>query len=461
MELCMSGRERDRLKVMEQVKTGVIGTGEAGERMKLSQRQAQRLLKAYVEWGDRALGHGLRGRRANNAIDPGVQKRAMEFLSDPMYRDYGPTLAAEAVGEEKGIKVSVETMRQWMKREGLWKGSRPKRKHRKRRPRRSRMGELVQMDTSEHDWLEGRGGKLKLVLITMIDDATGWKLARFALSDTTEANMKVIALWIKLHGRPCALYTDWASHFKQRGKRPSQTQIERALKELGIELILANSPQAKGRVERSHGTDQDRLVKGLRRVQAATLEEANEYLEKIYLPKVNAQFSKAASDPANAHRPAEGYDLESILSVQEKRQVQNDWTVSIDGAAWQIEAGERTDRLRGQNVIVERRLNGILRLRWQDRYLKFHQAPPFQKLAAKKAVDMPACGQIRAGLRRPEICPQALDNSKKASPPSSYPHAHSHDDEGHIIIEELKRPVRIQNRTRKPKPGHPWTRRHF
>lgn len=461
MELCMSQRERDRLKVMEQVKSGVIGTAEAAERIKVSQRQVQRLLRAYVELGDRGLVHGLRGRRANNAIGEEIRKRAMEMLREPVYRDYGPTLACEALAEEQGIGLSRETARRWMKEEGLWKGSRPKRKHRRRRPRRACFGELVQMDTSEHDWLEGRGGKQKMVLITMIDDATGWKLGRFAAGDTSEANMELIGLWIKGPGRPCALYTDWASHFKQRrsrGKRPGQTQIERALKELDVELILANSPQAKGRVERSHGTDQDRLVKGLRRAGVRTLEEANAYLEKVYLPKVNGRFSKAALDPANAHREAEGYDLEAILCVQEKRRVQNDWTVSIDAWAWQIEAGERSQNLRGREVIVERRLDGAMRLRQGDRYLKFHRVAGTQP----RAVDMAACGQILQGLR-PGICPQALDNSAVAlRRPASYPHAHSHDDEAlHQEVERLEKPVRIYNCTRKPKPGHPWSRRHF
>lgn len=460
MELCMSGQERDRLKVMETVKQGVIGTREAAKRMRVSLRQAQRLLRAYKAQGDRALVHGLRGQRANNALSEETRQRAMEFLRDGKYGDYGPTLAAEAVAEALGIEVSRETMRGWMKKEGLWKGSRPKRPHRSRRPRRACCGELVQMDTSDHDWLEGRGETM--VLITMIDDATGWKLMRFARSDTTEANMAVIGEWIGKKGRFVALYTDWASHFKQRqakGKQVSQTQIERALKEMGIELIAANSPQAKGRVERSHKTDQDRLVKGLRQAGATTMAEANEYLEKVYLAKVNGKFAKKASDPTDAHRTVEGYDLEAILCVKEKRKVQNDWTVSVDGTAWQIEAGEQTEKLRGQAVIVERRLDGSMRLRWQDRYLKFHQAKrALERRADPGAVDMPSCGQIPTGLR-PGICPQALDNSKAATRrPSSYPHDHSHDEDGfEKEMQILKKPVRIHNCTRKPKPGHPWT----
>ena len=210
--------------------------------------------------------------------------------------------------------------------------------------------------------------------------------------------MEAMARWIAAHGRPLALYTDWAGHFRQRqakGQRPSQTQIERALGELDIQLICAGSPQAKGRVERSHGTDQDRLVKGLRLAGARTLAAANRYLEEVYQPKINAKFAKPPADAADAHRSAAGHDLEAILCVHERRVVQNDWTLSIDAQSWQIEPGERTERLRGQRVTVERRRDGSLRLRWQDRYLKFHRAAGalermMQTEAEQRAVDSAA-----------------------------------------------------------------------
>ncbi|OQA30544.1 MAG: Chromosome partition protein Smc [Betaproteobacteria bacterium ADurb.Bin341] len=207
-----------------------------------------------------------------------------------------------------------------MRQAGLWAARRKGRPHRRRRPRRASFGELVQMDTSSHDWLEGRGPAC--VLITMIDDATGRKLARFFQTDSTATNMALIKAWAQRHGRPRALYTDWASHFRQvavAGWKQGPTQIERALKELDIELICAHSPQAKGRVERSHQTDQDRLIKEMRLLGIATIEAANRFLEEIYLPRLEQKFAIEPASAVDAHRPVKGYDLDAILSVQEAR----------------------------------------------------------------------------------------------------------------------------------------------
>jgi transposase len=453
------------LKVIEMVAAGLIGTAEAAERVGVTQRQIQRQAAAYRREGDVVLAHGLRGRRANNAIDEATRARAMEVVRT-RYADHGPTLAAETLAEEEGIAVSRETMRRWMTQAGLWAGSRPRRKHRRRRPRRRCFGELVQIDTSDHDWLEGRGEQ-KLMLITMIDDATGYKLARLVRSDTTKSNLGVIAEWIERHGRPWAIYADRASHFKPpqvAGKRPPKTQIERALEELGIELIGANSPQAKGRVERSHGTDQDRLVKALRRAGAQTLSEADRYLTQTYLPAINAKFARPPADPIDAHRSTEGWDLEAVLCVHQTRRVNNDWTLSLDGALWQIEPAERTDGLRGQRVTVEQRLDGSLRLRHGDRYLKFHRCEPHEPpRTSQEAVDMPPRGQSSAAASRADLCPPGLNYPPaRASPPLSAgnSHAHNHDDDEYLLFdrefEELNTPVRIINRGHIPKPEHPW-----
>jgi hypothetical protein len=375
MELRMTRQERDKLKVIEQIKRGAFGTAQGGEMLGLTQRQVQRLLRGYRERGDRALVHGLRGRPSGRAIAEEVRVAARALLRDK-YHDFGPTLAAEHLRQDDGIGLSRETVRGWMRGLGLWGARRKGRPHRHRRPRRACFGELVQMDTSTHDWLEGRG--VALMLITMIDDATGRKLMRFFEADTTQSNMALIRLWIERHGRPLALYTDWAGHFKQArraGPKAVQTQIERALGELDIRLIAAHSPQAKGRVERSHGTDQDRLVKELRLAGIASLEAANVFLERVYLPRVNAKFAVAAASAVDAHREAAGLDLDAIFSVQEPRRVSNDYTVQVDGVAWQIERGEITGGLREGRVIVERRRDGSLRLRWGDRYLRHHRAP--------------------------------------------------------------------------------------
>jgi hypothetical protein len=468
MELCMRTKERDRLKILEQLAAQLIGTDDGAARLGMRRRQAQRLVAEYRRRGDAAAIHGLRGQPSNNAKPAARRAAALARVGD-CYADYGPTLAAEALAEAQVIAVNRETLRLWMIAEGLWKGARQGRRQRRRRERRRCFGELVQMDTSIHDWLEGRGPRL--ALIAMIDDATGQKLLRFFPVDSSEANMDLIAAWIARHGRPAALYTDAASHFRppqQAGHKPPRTQIERALGELDIRLIVARSPQAKGRVERSHGTDQDRLVKGLRQAGAWTLPAANRYLEEVYLPKINAKFAKPAADPADAHRSAAGCDLEAILCVQERRRVANDWTVSIDGRAWQIEPGQGAEQLRGRWVIVERRRDGNLRLRWGDRYLRFTQSAGaverrLREERPARAVDLTPCGQPAPGdanAGRPDRLPPGLEQLEGSQARLRVVHKlHSPDDDPthpDSTLKTLKTPVRIPNCTRTPSPTHPW-----
>ena len=380
MELRMRPKDREKLKQIEQVHRGHRTTAQAGRALGLTQRQVQRILAQYHRRGDVAVIHRSRGRRSNHAIDPQVLERAKGLLTSK-YKDFGPTLAAEHLADDDGIGVSRETVRGWMLELGRHEHQRKKRPHRQRRERRACLGELVQMDTSDHDWLEGRGPAC--VLIAMIDDATGRKLLRFFPADSTRTNMALIKLWIERHGRPRALYTDRASHFRQvavAGRKPSQTQIERALGELEIELICAHSPQAKGRVERSHGIDQDRLIKEMRLAGIATLAAANRFVDRTYLPKMERKFGMAPASAVDAHRSAEGFDLEAILSVQESRRVANDFTVQIDGVTWQIERGEIGGGLRQGKAIVERRLDGQMRLRWGERYLNCRRAPTASRI---------------------------------------------------------------------------------
>ena len=259
--------------------------------MRVSVRQVQRMLKNLEERGDRAVVHRLRGRESNRKIDPKVRDKAVKILSAEVYKGFGPTLAAEHLAKKHGITVSRETLRKWMQATGLWKG-RGRRIERPHlwRERRSRCGELVQWDTSDHDWLEGRGTE-RLYLISMIDDATSRLYARFVGSDSTEENMRTLQGYLEAYGRPVAFYTDKASLFRNNEKRRRDapgvdqdsremppTQIGRALQELGIIWIAAHSPQAKGRVERSFDTAQDRLVKEMRVAGVKTIEEANQYL---------------------------------------------------------------------------------------------------------------------------------------------------------------------------------------
>jgi hypothetical protein len=375
MELRMSVKERERLKVLEQIRRGQITQVEGARWLGLSTRQVRRLERRYAVQGDEGLMHRARAKPSNRRIAGACEAEARQLLST-VYRDFGPTLASEKLAQRHGIVVSRETVRGWMRQLGLWSARRKARPHRRRRARRACFGELVQLDTSMHDWLEGRGPKL--ALLTMIDDATGLKLSRFALADTTLANMDLIKRWIERFGRPLALYTDWASHFRQTacaGEQAGPTQIQRALDELEIKLICAHSPQAKGRVERSHGIDQDRLIKELRLAGICTLEGANAFLEREYLPSMNARFALEPGQVADAHRAAAGWHLNSILSVQEQRSVARDLTVQIDGSSWQIVPPRGARGLAGGRVVLERRIDGGMHLRWDTRWLTYRAAP--------------------------------------------------------------------------------------
>jgi transposase len=275
-QLVMTQADRDRLVALKKAKKKLITQREAAAELGVSERQVRRLLWALKKRGDKAVIHGLRGKPSQRRIEEAVEKEAVKILSAEVYRGFGPTLAAEYLVKKHGIEASKETVRQWMMRSKLWHGKTEKVKAvHLWRPRRSRCGELVQWDTSEHDWLEGRGEKL--YLIAMIDDATSRLYARFVRHDSTEENMKLLWSYLEKFGRPLAFYTDKASLFQTAGKRKRDepgvdkdavemppTQIGRALRELGITWIAAHSPQAKGRVERNFGTAQDRLVKGMR-----------------------------------------------------------------------------------------------------------------------------------------------------------------------------------------------------
>ena len=383
MELRMSGKERDRLKVMAALAQRRMRQKEASRLLRLSERQARRILARYRAEGDAGLVHRARGRPSNRRLPEALRRRVMGRVVR-QYRGFGPTLAAEKLQERDGLRVSRETLRGWMVAEGVWTPRRPRVEAHLWRPRRPCFGELVQMDTSEHAWFEGRG-EAEPVLVSMIDDATGRQRKRFFASDTTEANLAMLGVWLRRQGRPGAIYADRDSIFRVNrppsaeqalAGREAETQFGRALRELGIVYIPAGSPQAKGRVERSFQTDQDRLVKELRLRGLSDVEAANAYLEAEYVPQINARFAVPAASTVDAHRPVRGYDLGALLSVQTVRTVANDYTVRHGGRRYQVERRSIRGGLRGEKVIVEERLDGSRRLRFRDRYLRFHEVAP-------------------------------------------------------------------------------------
>ncbi|MBV8084670.1 MAG: ISNCY family transposase, partial [Chloroflexi bacterium] len=322
----MSQPERDLLKVMAPVLHGERTQAEAARLASLSVRQIRPLQRKLEQGGDGTLVHGLRGRPSNRRLDVALRQQVLDTYRQ-RFADFGPTFACEKLAE-LGLRVSPDTLRRWLIADGLWQRRRRREPHRSRRPRRACFGELVQIDASIHDWLEGRGQEV--VLVSMIDDATSRVLARFYPAGTTEAHLDLLGRWLRRHGRPLALYSDRHSIFepqdKGRALADAETQFGRALRELGIALIRAHSPQAKGRVERSFGTAQDRWVKELRLAGARTADQANAVLERL-LPGHNRRFAKPARDGADAHRPlGRSFDLTAILAIQEQRVVSNDYT---------------------------------------------------------------------------------------------------------------------------------------
>ena len=383
MELRMSRKERDRLKVMGALGARRLRQAAAARRLRLSERQVRRILARYRAEGDAGLVHRARGRPSNRRLPEGLRRRVIRRVAR-QYRDFGPTLAAEKLSERDGLEVSRETLRGWMTAAGYWKPRRPAREVHLWRPRREGFGELVQMDTSEHAWFEGRG-VAEPVLVKMIDDATSRVRLRFFEADTTKAALEMLGGWLRRYGRMQAIYADRDSIFRVNREptreealvgREAETQFGRALRELGIEYIPAGSPQAKGRVERSFQTDQDRLVKELRLRRVRTIEAANAYLDSAYVPMLNRRFAVPAASTVDAHRPLNGHDLGAILSLQTVRTVASDYTVRHGGRRYQVERRSITGGLRGGKVVVEERLDGSMRLRFRNRYLRWHGVTP-------------------------------------------------------------------------------------
>ena len=372
--MVMGLRDRDVLVVLRNVRDGQVTQAEAAQRLKLSVRQVRRKVARLAAEGDGSVVHGLKGKPSNRRTDAKVRKKVLALYSKK-YPDFGPTFAAEKLADD-GVSVDGETLRRWLLAEGLWERKRRRDPHRSRRPRRTTFGELVQMDASIHDWLEGRGETV--VLITMIDDATSRVMAKFYASGSVESHMDLLGEWMRKYGRPQAVYTDRHSIFevhdrKEREADPdAETQFGRALSALNVELIRAHSPQAKGRVERSFGTAQDRWVKELRLAKVTTCDEANAVLKRL-IPDHNKRFGRPAKVTTDSHRPLDKtFDLKSILSIQHERVVSNDYVVRYAGRHYQI-LPPVVPGLRGGRVTVECQWDGTMVLRFQGQTLKYEE----------------------------------------------------------------------------------------
>ena len=395
----MSQEERDWLEWLKRVQGGVITQRRAAEKMGISDRWVRRLLERMKADGDGVVVHGLRGRPSNRRIDGETQARAIELLKQPEWHDFGPTFASEQLARRHDITASKETVRAWMAAAGLWKvRSRKLGEAHFWRPRRSGYGELVQWDTSNHDWLEGRGETVRY-LVRAIDDATSRSGGRFVQHDGTRENMGVLWKYVEGNGRMVDLYTDRAAMFtvtpragesaQQRREADQLTQFGRGLRELGIGWIPAHSPQAKGRVERSFGTDQDRLVKHLRLAKVKTMVDANKFLTDEYWPEWNERFARPLKGVLDMHRAlTPEIDLASALSHVEQRVVSNDYTFSFAGKKYQVARADVKTGMRGNSIRIELHLSGALRARFEGTYAEASECgvkPPVTKPAGKAA----------------------------------------------------------------------------
>lgn len=415
--LRMSGKERQRLVELEAVVRGEQTLATAARRLGLSYRQAKRIWRRWREEGDAGLVHRSRGRPSNRTKLASVRKRCLELYRE-RFEGFGPTLAAEKLAQE-GLEVDHETLRRWLLAEGLWQVSRRRPKHRTWRPRKEAFGELVQLDGSHHDWFE-RGGKSRDCLMGMIDDATGVRLGWMAEAETTEAAMRVLWRWIECFGIPQSLYVDGKNAYladreptvaEQLAGEPALTVFGRACHKLGIEIVKASSPQAKGRVERSFGVYQDRLVKEIRLEGLATRQEVNARLES-FDEELTRRFAVSPVSGRDVHRSVpEGLDLADVFVVEDTRTVQNDWTVRHQNVWYQITGPKRRLPPAKQKVTVVRRLDGALKILYRGQPVEYERLPG-----------------------RPER-PQPKGTVRETSPPASAP----------------KTP-------RRPADDHPWRR---
>jgi len=378
--LTMSRKERDRLTVMVGVKEKQLTQGQAAGLMGLSYRQTKRVWRRYQAEGDAGLVHRLRGRPSPHRKPPALKARVLARCAEERYADFGPTLMAEYLVQE-GIAVDHETLRRWQLAAGQRTLRRRRQKHRQWRERKPCLGEMVQLDGSHHDWFEGR--RAPCVLMVMVDDATNRMRARFVEQETTRASYDLLEGWARRHRLPRSLYVDRDSIYRCEGlpsvaeqlagKAP-QTQFGRAMEQLGVKLILANSPQAKGRVERMNGVLQDRLVKAMRLAGLRDLEEANRFLEEEFLPGFNRKFNVPAASALDAHR-AVPRNLDEVLSWEETRVVQRDWTVACEGRWYQLDRQHEPMSLAGRRVIVRRLRDGRVQLVYRGQKLKWRALP--------------------------------------------------------------------------------------
>lgn len=392
--LTMNQKEIFRYDIIKRLIRKEINGTKAAQLLALSVRQTKRLKSNVIESGASGLVHGNRGKPSNRRL-PDLEKKKIILFLNKYYADFGPTFAGEKLAEKHKLFRDPKTIRQIMIQEGLWKIKQKRRQqeHRAWRQRRTCFGEMEQFDGSYHPWFEDRGEKSCLLL--SVDDATG-QITQAEFS-ANEGVFPVFAFWLKYlekHGKPLSIYTDKFSTYKMTQKVALQnhdlkTQFQRALTELKIEPIFANSPQAKGRVERMFGTLQDRLTKELRLNNISTVEEANIFLKQKFIPKYNKQFGVQARNQANLHQllsKNERQKLISIFSRQTVRTVQNDFTISFNSQWHQLTKDQPATVCKRDEVIMEEHLDNSLKIRFKGKYLNYKLIPKICKYQKHKQI---------------------------------------------------------------------------
>lgn len=412
--LTMSEKELTRLEVMQRLDEKRLAQKEGAEMLGVSSRHIRRLLKRYRQVGASGLVSQRRGKASNHQLSSEVKQKGLDLLQGK-YHGFGPTLACEKMVEVEGLKLSVESVRQMMIREELWK---PKKAQQvvthQMRERRACFGELVQIDGSPHDWFEGRAARC--VLLVLIDDASGNLLGlRFVDQESFQSYVQVVKPYLECNGKPVAFYSDKHSIFRvnipNKSKGDNLTQFGRAMKELDIEIICANTPQAKGRVERANQTLQDRLVKEMHLLGISCMEQGNAYLPE-FMADFNRRFAVPARSQNDAHRPLNKLDnLEHILSWQESRILSKNLTLQFNKVVYQIQTKRPTYALRNAQVTVCENSQETVTILYHGKelvYTIFHKQEHQSEIVETKNVDL------------------ALQNQRKAhTPPPDHPWRHT------------------------------------
>lgn len=422
----MSASELRRVGVMERVAAGTLKLGSAAELLGISYRQAKRIYRRYRVEGAKGLQHRSAGHPSNRRTAQALRERALalvrEKYSGGLDERFGPTLAAEHLAAEDEVRVDHETLRRWMLDAGLWSRARKRSPHRRRRERKAHFGELVQLDGSFHRWCETRGPES--CLLTLVDDATGRSTGRFSAQETIWAAVAVLRQWIETYGIPRTLYTDWKNVYVRPPTEEERlteaeplTQFGRMCAQLGIRIIPASSPQAKGRIERNHGTHQDRLVKKLRRQGIADIDAANVFLEATYWADHNARFARPPASPDDFHVAIpRGVRLDAVFRMEETRTVSNDWVVRYDNRFFQLERQSQRPPARAI-VHVYIAAAGQIEIRYRDRVMRYHELSAERLLADRASAPAAPRAPAPAPPSSPLVTPPRRRGQQNADHP--------------------------------------------